>query len=362
MTSIAAVIISFLTSSNSVSMVDEIALTQMRTQKIPGMTVALLRDGKPVMMKGYGKSNIELNVAASPDTVYQSGSIGKQFTATLALMLAHEHVFSIDDPITKWFPEGIGNWAGVTIRHLMSHTSGLADIPYDKCDMRQDYSETDLVNLMVANPPVGPPGAHWQYNNGGYVLLGILIHRATGHFYGDLLQEKIFKPLGMSTARIISERDIVPNRASGYEISDKGLRNQAWVSPSLNTTADGALYLSVRDFAKWDAALYSDKLLPRTELEEAWTPGKLADGACAGAPKFGYGFGWVMPSNAGSHQLVEHGGAWQGFTTYIGRLLDQHLTVVVLTNLDSDHSKPTRIGRQMLNVFAHDIPIDDGYY
>jgi CubicO group peptidase (beta-lactamase class C family) len=277
-------------------------------------------------------------------------------------MLAHDHVFTIDDPITKWFPEANGVWKGVTIQHLMSHTSGLADIPDEKFDMRKDYTEDELVKLMMKTPPVHSPGAEWRYNNGGYVLLGVLIHRATGKFYGDLLREKIFKPSGMTTARIISERDIVPNRASGYEFSDKGLRNQAWVSPSLNTTADGALYLSVKDFAKWDAALNNNALLPRAELEQAWTPTKLRDGSYAGGPPFHYGFGWVIPVQSGSHQLVEHGGAWQGFTTYIGRVLDRHITVVVLTNLDSDHCKPTRIGREILHVFASDVPVNDGFY
>ena len=348
--------------SSVTSQIDQLALAEMKAQKIPGMTIALLRDGNPMLMKGYGVSNIELNVPAKPETIFQSGSIGKQFTATLTLMLAHDHVFSIDDPITRWFPEAIGRWDGVKIRHLLSHTSGLGDIPYEKINMHQDYNEDDLVKAMLSTLVVRPPGTEWSYNNGGYVLLGVLIHRATGKFYGDLLQEKIFKPLGMTTARIISERDIVPNRASGYEISDRGIHNQAWVSPSLNTTADGALYLSAKDFAMWDAALYTDRLLPRAELEKAWTPATLNTGTFAGGKPFRYGFGWVMPVDSGAHELVEHGGAWQGFTTYIGRVLDQHTTVVVLTNLDSDHAKPTRIGRGILNLFMKDIPVNDGYY
>ena len=360
MYSVAAVFCSFLTPLPS--QIDNLVLAQMKEEKIPGVTVAVLRDGKEVMMKGYGVSNLELKSSATPDTIYQSGSIGKQFTATLTLMLAHDKVFTLDDPITKWFPEGVGKWDGVTIRHLLSHTSGLADIPYEKCNLRHDYSENELVQLMLNNPPPKPPGSEWAYNNGGYVLLGALIHRATGQFYGDLLQEKIFRPLGMSTARIISERDIVPNRASGYEITRKGMQNQEWVAPALNTTADGALYLSARDFAKWDAALYTDKLLPRVELAQAWNPARLSDGSFAGGKPFRYGFGWVLPVNSGSHHLVEHGGAWQGFTTYIGRVLDQHTTVVVLTNLDSDHAKPTRIGRGILSLFVKDIPVNDGFY
>ena len=362
MCSVAAVFCSLLTTVSYTARIDSIVTNQMRADKTPGLTIAVLKDGKPFLMKGYGLSNVELNVQAKPETVYQSGSIGKQFTSTLTLMLAHDHVFSIDDPITKWFPEAGTDWKGVTIRHLMSHTSGLADIPDEKIDMRKDYTEEELVKLLASFPPVHSPGTEWRYNNGGYVLLGVLIHRATGRFYGDLLQEKIFKPLGMMTARIISEQDIVPNRASGYEISDKGLRNQAWVSPSLNTTADGALYLSVKDFAKWDAALYGSLLLPHSEIEQAWTPYVLNNGSFAGSTNFRYGFGWLLPIQNGSHQLVEHGGAWQGFTSYIGRVIDQHITVVVLTNLDSDHAKPTRIGRQILNLYSPDIPVNDGFY
>ena len=336
---------------------DDIVNAEMKAQKIPGATIVILRDGKPVKIKGYGFSNLELGVPASPSTIYQSGSIGKQFTATLVLMLAHDHVFNLDDPISKWLTEGGDAWKGVTIRHLLSHTSGLPDAPYGKMDMRKDYTEADLAKLIASTPPPKAPGTEWRYNNGGYVLLGVLIHRATGKFYGDLLKEMIFGPLGMKTARVIDDSDIIPNRAAGYVLLNIGLVNQSWVSPSLNTTADGALYLSAIDYAKWDAALYGSKLLPFTELEQAWTPSKLADGKVAGGIGFAYGFGWMIPSLVGGHHLVEHGGAWQGFTTYIGRCLDAKTTVVVLTNLDAGHSHPTKIGRKLLGLYVKGIPV-----
>ena len=131
---------------------------------------------------------------------------------------------------------------------------------------------------MEAIPLAFPPGTNWSYSNLGYLTLGILIHRVTGTFYGDVLQARIFRPLGMQTTRIMSEADIIPNRAAGYRLVKGELKNQEWVSPALNTTADGSLYFSILDLAKWDAALYTEKLLKRSSLEQMWTVVKLNNG------------------------------------------------------------------------------------
>ncbi len=333
--------------------IDAIVANEMRAQKIPGLTIAVVKKGRVVKVKGYGEANVEYHVPATEKTVYQSGSLGKQFTATLMMVLVHEKKLGLDDPISKWLPEGGDAWSKITVRHLLSHTSGLSDMQYRDLDFARRYSEDDLVNFIAARPPMEEPGTKWRYNNAGYVLLGILIHRLTGKFYGALLQEKIFKPLGMSTARVISERDIVPNRAAGYELTPTGLKNQRYVGPSLNSTADGSLYLSILDYVKWDAGLRSDRLLPQKELALTWTPGKLADGSPVGESEGdGYGFGWEVVRFRG-HQFTEHSGAWQGFSTYIGRLIDVGTTVVVLTNLDAGHSSPEIIGRK---IFAMDFP------
>jgi hypothetical protein len=160
----------------------------------------------------------------------------------------------------------------------------------------------------------------------GYVMLGILISKVTGKFYGEFLQERIFKPLGMNTARIINEADIVPNRAAGYRQVKGELKNQEWVSPSMNTTADGSLYLTVLDMAKWDAALYTEKLLKKSSFDQMWTPVKLTTGKTQQ-----YGFGWGFGEVRG-HRIIEHGGAWQGFTSHIARYVDDKLTIIVLAN------------------------------
>jgi D-alanyl-D-alanine carboxypeptidase len=329
-----------------VDKVDEIVAKAMKDQKIPGMGIMVLRDGKPIKTKGYGFANLEHRIPVRPETVFQSGSVGKQFTATLVMMLISEGRLKLEDAIGKFFPEADGKWDQVQVRHLLNHTSGLPDMRYPNDDLSRNYTEADLVKFMVDQPVVEKPGENWRYNNGGYVLLGILVRKVTGKFYGDMLTEKIFKPLGMSTARVISEADIVPNRAAGYELTDAGLKNQGWVAPMTNTTADGALYLSLLDYAKWDAGLYGTKLLKKSELEKMWTPTPLTKNRLAL-----YGFGWFTRDVAG-HRLVEHSGAWQGFTTYIGRLVDQRVSVVVLANLDGWNAKTSDIGRAILAEFV----------
>ena len=158
------------------------------------------------------------------------------------------------------------------------------------------------------------------------MTLGILIRKVTGKYYGDFLNERIFKPLNMSTARIISEADIVPNRAAGYRLVRGELKNQAWVSPSTNSTADGSLYLSILDLAKWDAALYTDTPLTQASRKLIWTPARLSDGTTKG-----YGFGWHLADLHGQ-RLVIHGGASQGFKSQIIRFLDSELTIIFLAN------------------------------
>lgn len=325
--------------------VDEIVQEAMQRQKIPGLAILVSKDGKPVKMKGYGFSNMEHKVLVKPETIFQSGSVGKQFTATLVMMLVKEGKLSLDDSVGRYFPEAKGSWDKVKVKHLLSHTSGLGQLPYFEMDLQKNHSEDDLVKAMIAQKVISQPGETWAYNNGGYVMLGILVRRVTGKFYGDVLTEKIFRPLGMSTARVISEEDIVLNRSAGYVMTPKGLKNQSWVAPITNTTADGALYLSLLDFSKWDQGLLSSKLLPKETLEQMWTPTRLNNGTTAN-----YGYGWFV-NKVGNRRLIDHSGAWQGFTTYIGRHVDQKVTVVVLANLDSWNAKTTEIGRAILKEY-----------
>ena len=330
---------------DSADAVDNYMHAEMSKRQIPGLALLVVRDGKTVKQKGYGFSNVELQVPVKPETLFQSGSMGKQFTAAAVMMLVEEGKIGLDDPLTKYLPDAPTSWNQVKARHLLSHTGGFGDYP-EKFDFRKDYTEDELLKIVEGIPLAFEPGTKWTYSNLGYLTLGVLIHKVTGQFYGDFLQERIFKPLGMRTTRIINEADIIPNRSAGYQLVKKELKNQGWVSPTLNTTADGSLYFSIVDLAKWDAALHERKLLKPSSYELMWTPVKLNDGK---PNKDGYGFGWFIHDDKG-HHVIEHAGAWQGFTANISRYVDDKMTIVVLTNLAG--AKPEEITDHVAGMYV----------
>ena len=326
------------------SAVSNYVRSEMQRQHIPGVALLVSRSGKIVQAEGFGLSNVELQVPVKPETVFQSGSVGKQFTATAVMMLVEEGKVGLDDPLTKYFPDAPAAWKEVTVRELLSHTAGFGDYP-DKFNFRKDWTEDQELKLVESIPLAYPPGTKWDYSNLGYLTLGILIHRVTGEFYGDFLQQRIFHPLDMQTTRIISEADIIPNRAAGYRLVKGELKNQEWVAPMVNTTADGSLYFSILDLAKWDAALYTEQLLKHSSFDQMWTPAKLKNGQ---PNKEGYGFGWSIEDRHG-HHVVGHTGAWQGFKTAIARYVNDQLTVVVLANLAE--AKPGAIAEHVADLY-----------
>ena len=328
--------------------VDEFINAEMSRQHIPGLALAVIRDGQLVLSKGYGLANVEHHVPVTPATVFQSGSIGKQFTATAIMLLVEDGKVSLDDRISKYFPDLPETWQRITVRNLLTHTAGLGDFAPD-FDLRRDYTEDEFLAAIKSIPLAHRTGEEWDYSNLGYVLSGILIRKLTGKFYGDFLRERVFNPLGMNTARIISEADIVENRAAGYRLEKGELKNQEWVSPSVNTTADGSLYLTVLDMAKWEAALSDKRLLKRSSLDQMWTPAKLNDGR-----QKAYGFGWHTNVIHGPRVLF-HGGGWQGFKSFITRLPDERLTIVFFANLWQTNEH--RLARGLLSIFHSEFAL-----
>src|SRR5262245_9633886 len=210
----------------------------LKKNQIPGCAVMVRHNGKIVLCRGYGFATLEHDVRVTPQTVFQSGSIGKQFTAMGIMMLIDEKKLALDDPISKYLdvPE---SWSGIRIRHLLTHTSGLGDYP-ESFSLQRDYNEGELLKMITAQSLAFSPGDKWSYSNLGYVTLGILIHKVSGEFWGDFLRQRVFAPVGMKHTRPISEADIIPNRAAGYVFKAGGLKNQQWVSPTVNNTADGS--------------------------------------------------------------------------------------------------------------------------
>jgi len=329
--------------SQQLQSIDSFVAKEMTRQRIPGLAVGIYSRGRILLAKGYGEANVELAVPVKAETIFQSGSVGKQFVSAAIMMLVEEGKLSLDDSITKYFPDAPASWKPILIKNLLSHTSGLSEYESDDRTgpkgpfyLRLDYTEDELVTKIEALSIEWAPGDQWANRNTNYVILGVLIHKVTGKPYAEFLDERIFKPLGMTSTRLISDRDIILNRAAGYEIHDGQLKNQEWVSPTFNSTADGALYFNVLDLAKWDEALYGTRLLKQTSLDRIWTVYSLNDGK---PNPSGYGFAWDIDRQNG-HKRIHHNGAWQGFTCSISRYPDDNLTVVVLTNLDADHSNP----------------------
>jgi CubicO group peptidase (beta-lactamase class C family) len=313
----------------SADAVDDYVESVMKAEKVPGVSVVVQRDGKILKSRGYGFADLEDRAPATADTIYQSGSVGKMFTAACVMLLAEDGKLSLDDRLAKFFPDGPPAWHRITIRQLLTHTSGIKDYS-DEYDMRGEYDEDKQLAVAQKIPLDFEPGTQWSYSNTGYLVLGILVSKVSGKHWSEFLSERVFQPLGMKTARMISEQDIIPNRASGYELDDKGeVKNQEWVSPDVNTTGDGALYFSVKDLAAWNDALDAGRFLSPQHFKDWWTPVALANGTT-----YPYGFGWSIGETRG-HLEIEHGGAWQGFRTAIERFPEQRLNVSVLANLNS---------------------------
>ena len=324
--------------------VDSVVQAEMASRKIPGVAIAVIRRGQPVVVKGYGYANVEHRVPVTPETIFQSGSLGKQFTATAVMLLVEEGKIELDTSITAYLPGAPATWQPIKVRHLLTHTSGIPDYTGgSSVDYRKDYTEDELVKLAYDLPLEFPAGSRWNYSNTGYVLLGAIVRKASGKFYGDFLRERVFVPVGMTTTRVISEDEIIPHRAAGYRLVNGELRNQEWVSPSLNTTADGALYFSIRDLIAWDRAIREGKILRPESWKTILTQTTLTSGR-----RYPYGFGWSVDSVGG--QLVnQHGGSWQGFKTYLARYLGDDMTVIVLANLAE--TNPGRIAERVAGVF-----------
>ncbi|HMM34400.1 MAG TPA: serine hydrolase domain-containing protein, partial [Thermoanaerobaculia bacterium] len=311
----------------------------------PGVAAIAVKDGKTVFRKAYGMANLELGVPLSPDSVFRLGSITKQFTAVAVLMLAEEGKLSLSDPITKYLPGYPTQGHTISVEHLLTHTSGIRSytgLPgyMTGPKIRTDLTTAELVEVFAKEPMDFAPGAEWRYNNSGYVLLGAILEKVSGKPYGELLAERIFRPLGMKSTRVGDEGPILARRAAGYTRDGEAVANAPFLSMT-QPHAAGALVSTVDDLALWDAALSTEKLVKKESLEKAWTPAVTRDGR---PTRYGYGFGVSTLRGARS---IEHGGGINGFSTYAVRLPGEKVYVAVLANSDAPAADPTALGKEI---------------
>jgi CubicO group peptidase (beta-lactamase class C family) len=335
--------------------IDAFIKEQMDEQHIPGLSLAVTIDNELIFTKGYGLANVELQSPALDESVYEVASLTKQFTAMAILLLAQDGRLALDDPSGKYFPEAPPAWEKITLRRLLTHTSGIPDFDdaNQPLDPHRDYTEDELVRLAAALPLKFPPGARWSYSNTAYVLLGVLVHRVSGKPYGEFLRERIFSPLHMGSTRVNSAEDLVPFRASGYVLDEGRIKNQDWMSPTLGGTADGGLVSSVVDLAKWDAAIQSGALLPPARWQEVFSAVTLNSGKT-----FPYGFGWFIRDQAG-HPYYEHSGRLQGFASHILRFPRARVSVIVLANLAQ--ADPWQIAHGVAGIIRPDLKLPEDH-
>jgi CubicO group peptidase (beta-lactamase class C family) len=297
----------------------------LKRQGVPGVSVVVVKEGRIVKAEGYGLANAELNVRATPQTVYEIGSVSKQFIAAGIMLLVQDGKMSLDDKVSTYLAASPTAWQAITVRHLLTHTAGIVNEP-PAFDPYKLQSDADLVKSAYSVPLLFTPGADWTYSNAGYFALADIIRVVSGEPWDAFLQKRLFLPLAMTSTRTTT-MEMVPNRAGGYAPINGKMGN---APPILAVRPSGAFLSTVLDLAKWDAALSVPSLLSATTLNQMWTPVTLNGGGT-----YGYGFGWQVDAVAG-HKRVHHSGTMPGFRATIQRYVDDRLTVIVLTNAGND--------------------------
>ena len=307
----------------------------------------MLKDGKIVKIAGYGVADRKSGAAASPDTVYKIGSISKQFIATGIMLLVREGRLRIDDPVSKYLDGTPPSWSGITIRHLLTHTSGIQrEAPaFDPWKVQPD---SDVVRSAYPLPLRFPTGSKWEYCNTGYFALAEIISRVSGTPWVDYLRLKVFEPAGMRSTWPTNTTQTLANRATGYTDNDNPREAANWTA----LRPSGAFLSTVADLAKWEARLYTDTPLPEATRRDMWTPVTLTDGTT-----HPYGFGWGLDPLNGRRQ-VRHGGSLPGFISEYARFVDDRVSVIVLMNMDDADVRG--VARGVAALYLQDAPAATG--
>lgn len=310
---------------------------------VPGASVVVIHDGRVVLRRAYGMANLERHIAATPETDYRLASVSKQFTAMAVMLLAKAGKLRYDQAVREILPELPASARGVTVRHMLNHTSGLPDYEDLIPDSQTvQVSDRDVLALLARKDTLySPPGTAYRYSNSGYVLLGLIVERVSGLSFPTFLRARIFTPLGMTASVAhVESADTVPHRAYGYSPDSSGFKptDQSVTSATLG---DGGIYTNVDDLVRWDQALYGHKLVDAATLRLATTPPVLPANAATQ-----YGFGWFVDTYRGEKRW-RHTGETSGFRNAIQRYPDRRFTVIVLTNRNG--GEPATIAERIVD-------------
>ena len=346
-------------------------LAKAVTSGQPGLAVLVKKEGTVLFEKGYGLRRIKARAPITPHTDFRLASVTKQFTAMSVMLLERDGKLRYESTLTEIFPDFPAYGKAITIRHLLTHTSGLPDYE-DLMDQEekshgkrwspahQIQDEEVLALLERQTRGKFTPGTSWAYSNSGYVVLGLIVAKASGVSYPEFLKRRIFDPLHMqNTLAYQRGSKEIPHRAFGHS-RERGKLILSDQSSTSATLGDGGVYSNLEDLSKWDEALGKHTLLSATKMQAALTPVKLADGRephwpaqpdgdnLAPGKPVSYGFGWFLDSYPG-HPRMWHSGTTIGFRNVIERFTTDHLTIVILSNrADFD---PTALSLKIADLY-----------
>ncbi len=330
--------------------VDKTVRAIMQERQIPGAAVAVVRNGKTVKKQGYGLASVELDVPVTEGTVFEIGSVTKQMTAAAVMLLVEDGKINLDDKISKYRPSTPDAWQDVSVRNLLTHTSGVKSYTAigSGFELTRHLKRDDFIKALSSYPLDFAPGARYSYSNSGYNLLGFIIESASGKPYWDFMRERIFQKLGMNETFDRDPKYIIKNRAVGYELENNQLTGRDYDLTDIFSA--GAIVSTVGDLLKWDAAWRDDTLLKKESKQQAWTPFVLNDGK-----PYPYGFGWSVADFRG-HRLISHSGSTAGFSSQIMRFTDDRLSVIVLINLGTG-AYAGSIARAVAKIYIPEISL-----
>lgn len=322
-------------SDQIITKADEYMKASVKFDQFSG-TVLVAKNGVPIFNRGYGMANIELKVPNTTNTVFKIASLTKQFTAMAIMQLQERGKLNINDAICKYLEDCPNAWQPITIRHLLTHTSGIpnfSSLPdWDEKLSIQSYKKLEFVKVFRDLPLLFTPGENFKYSNSAYYLLGLIIEKTAGKSYQDFLKENIFVPLGMKDTQLDNPYRLTQNLAKGYYWYLNSFVNAPYHNPS-SSYSNGGLLSTTGDLLLWDQALYTEKLVSRKSLDEIFTPNKRD-----------YGYGWIIEKKF-NRKSFGHSGSFNGFSSFIQRFPDEKLTVIILSN--SDEASATKVANNL---------------
>jgi D-alanyl-D-alanine carboxypeptidase len=346
----------------SQSDIDAFVKAQMKELQIPAVSYAVMQNGKYISSGVYGLAEVELNVPANEQTLFNVGSVGKTFTATAIMILEEEGKLSIKDPVGKHLDGIPDSWNNMTIEHLLNHTSGIRDYVQESdghpllpnINRAVELTPEQYIEMCTSNPLNFPTGERWAYSNSNYALLGFIIRKHIETSMDAFMRKRVFEPAGMMDTRYEDAFELRPNRAKGYHKDSTGVINGALISNFYSTIGDCGILTTGKDLAKWGPALTNGKVISKAQVEKMWTKHQLNNGKFSQEDYRTYGLGWRIDDVLGSPEFGHNGSFRKGYLGFYRYYPEHDLSIAIMMNQWSDLRKSFLLFGSLAESFLPD--------